>query len=68
KGLIYTSSSLKARMASQGRDGIGETYQYVPAYAGLRRFYSCAICNNEVPPSMQLTLHILVTITKLPLF
>ena len=27
KGLIYTSSSLKARMASQGRDGIGETCQ-----------------------------------------
>ncbi|PIM35448.1 hypothetical protein CT147_26250, partial [Escherichia coli] len=27
-------------MASQGRDGIGETYQYVPAYAGLRRCYS----------------------------
>ncbi|WP_176218394.1 hypothetical protein [Escherichia coli] len=57
KGLIYISSSLKARMASQGRDGIGETYQSVPAYAGLRRFYSCAICNYIMPPSMPLTRH-----------
>ena len=40
KGLTCTSSSLTARMASQGRGGIGETYQSVPAYAGLRRFYS----------------------------
>ncbi|WP_407233997.1 hypothetical protein [Escherichia coli] len=25
----------------------------VPAYAGLRRFYSGVICNNGVPPSMR---------------
>lgn len=53
KGLTYTSSSLKARMASQGRDGIGEIYQYVPAYAGLRRCYSCTICNYIMPPYMR---------------
>ncbi len=53
KGLTYTSSSLKARMASQGRNGIGETYQYVPAYAGLRRCYSCTICNYIMPPYMR---------------
>ena len=46
-------SWLKARMASQGRDGIGETYQYVPAYAGLRRCYSCTICNYIMPPYMR---------------
>ncbi|HGD8457929.1 TPA: hypothetical protein ACI7CG_005095, partial [Escherichia coli] len=57
-------SWLKAHIASQGRDGIGETYQYVPAYAGLRRFYSCVIYNNGVPPSMPLTRHILVTISE----
>ncbi|EHR8280826.1 hypothetical protein KUR45_001669 [Escherichia coli] len=57
KGLTYTSSSLKARMASQGRDGIAETYQYVPAYAGLRRFNSCAICSHIMPPSMPLARH-----------
>ena len=64
KGLTCTSSSLKARMASQDREGIGETYQYVPAYAGLRRFYSGMICNHSVPPSMPLARHILVTISE----
>ncbi|MGC6746911.1 hypothetical protein ACP0HM_35885 [Escherichia coli] len=40
--------------------GMGKVkiYQSVPAYAGLRRFYSCVICNNRVPPSMPLTRHI----------
>ncbi|EOC2719962.1 hypothetical protein ACI3IN_004371, partial [Shigella sonnei] len=41
-----------------------ETCQYVPAYAGLRRFYSSAICNNGVPPYMPLARHILVTISE----
>nr|ABC42204.1 hypothetical protein O2ColV99 [Escherichia coli] len=36
----------------------------LPAYAGLRRFYSCVICNNRVPPFMPLTRHILVTISE----
>ncbi len=51
-------SWLKARMASQGRDGIGEIYQYVPAYAGLRRFHTCATCNHRMPPYMPLTRHL----------
>ncbi len=25
----------------------------VPAYAGLRRFYTCATCNHRVPPYMR---------------
>ncbi|EPV5942555.1 hypothetical protein ACV7KL_004824, partial [Escherichia coli] len=45
-------------------DRTGETCQYVPAYAGLRRFYSSAICNNGVPPYMPLARHILVTISE----
>ncbi|MEN1501292.1 hypothetical protein AAIH24_33395, partial [Pseudomonas aeruginosa] len=57
-------SWLKAGMVWQGWNGIGELYQSVPAYAGLRRFYSCAICYNGVPPSMPLARHILVTISE----
>ncbi len=52
-----TFSSLTGCMALQDKDKIGETCQYVPAHAGLRRFYACAICNNRVPPSMPLTRH-----------
>ncbi|HGD8399850.1 TPA: hypothetical protein ACI7B7_005121, partial [Escherichia coli] len=40
-----------------GQEGIGEPYQSVPAYAGLRRFYSGITCNHSVPPSMPLTRH-----------
>ncbi|EOW9691853.1 hypothetical protein ACP51S_003347 [Escherichia coli] len=45
-----------------GLGGEGEIYQSVPADAGLRRFYTCAICYNREPPSMPLARHILVTI------
>ncbi|END60017.1 hypothetical protein ECP02989423_5319 [Escherichia coli P0298942.3] len=44
-------------MVWQGWEGEGEICQSVPAYAGLRRFYSCAICNNGMPPSMPLARH-----------
>ncbi|EFW0128147.1 hypothetical protein EYZ03_20560, partial [Shigella dysenteriae] len=44
----------------------GEICQSVPAYAGLRRFYSCAICNNGVPPSMPLTRHQKIPLLQLP--
>ncbi|EFW9470295.1 hypothetical protein E4F97_19925, partial [Shigella boydii] len=44
----------------------GEICQSVPAYAGLRRFYSCAICNNGVPPSMPLTWHQKIPLLQLP--
>ncbi|OSL06819.1 hypothetical protein ECTG_05054, partial [Escherichia coli H305] len=36
-----------------------EIYQSVPAYAGLRRFYSGITCNHSVPPYMPLARHIL---------
>ncbi|ENA92889.1 hypothetical protein EC2860650_2890 [Escherichia coli 2860650] len=44
-------------MVWQGGDGIDEIYQSVPAYAGLRRFYSSITCNHSVPPSMPLARH-----------
>ncbi|EHF0656145.1 hypothetical protein F6S16_19610 [Shigella flexneri] len=51
-------SSLTGRIASQGWRRIGDIRTTVPAYAGLRRFYSSAMCNNGVPPYMPLARHI----------
>ncbi|EOU6312113.1 hypothetical protein ACN73V_004622, partial [Escherichia coli] len=50
-------SWLKAGMVWQGGGGIGKIYQSVPAYAGLRRFYSGITCNHSVPPYMPLKRH-----------
>ncbi|CAD5648065.1 hypothetical protein GIA99_18510 [Escherichia coli] len=46
-------SSLTGHMASQGRRGTGDIRTTVPAYAGLRRFYTCATCNLRMPPYMR---------------
>lgn len=57
-------SGVMSRLALQGWRGAGDIRTTVPAYAGLRRFYSCTICNNRVPPSMPLTRHLLVVISE----
>lgn len=46
-------SSLTGHMASQGRRGTGDIRTTVPAYAGLRRFYTRATCNLRMPPYMR---------------
>ncbi|EEW3501305.1 hypothetical protein EAK20_24035 [Escherichia coli] len=46
-------TSLTGNIASQGRRGTCDIRTTVPAYDGLRRFYTCATCNHRMPPYMR---------------